>query len=96
MVVKIASLSPAGTDQRKTVSTTVVQLDPIGHPATHVFLDVQGADLMVTFDDSDPSAVNGHRFAVGASAVWNRATAKAAKFIRQGATDGVVHVSPMS
>jgi hypothetical protein len=74
----------------------VVTLSAFPQPATHVFIDVQGGAVMVTFDGSDPSSVNGHLYSPGDCAMWSKATAAAARFIRQGATDGAVQCSPMA
>lgn len=88
--------SNAVADQRLTVSTSVVQLSNINETTTTVFFDVQEADVMVTFDGSNPSSTNGHRLIVGRDYEWSRARAVAAKFIRQsGTTDGVIHASEM-
>jgi hypothetical protein len=56
-------------------------------------LDVQDADVMVTFDGSDPSSTNGHRLYSGSHFTWSRATATAARFIRQGSTSAAIQAS---
>ena len=88
--------TPAATDQRLTVSTTAVPLAALnGGTATEfVFVDVQAADVYVTFDGSAPVATtNGHLFTSGYRAFWSRQQATAAKFIRAAATDAVIHAS---
>lgn len=95
MTTQVALLSPAGTDQRLTVSNSVVTLSAFTSQTTHVFVDFQDATVMVTFDGSDPSSTNGHRYAAGSSATWSKPTASAARFIRQASTDGVVHATPL-
>ena len=87
-------------DTRFTVSTDVVAAATTV-PATWdigtvpiVTLDVQGADVMVTFDGSDPSSTNGHKLASGTAPEWSLATYTAARWIRAGASDATVHASP--
>lgn len=93
--IQVALLSPVGTDQRLTVSNSAVALSAITDDASHVFVDFQSAAVMVTFDGSTPTSTNGHRYASGSSATWSKATATAARFIREGSTDGVVHCTPL-
>lgn len=80
-------------DQRVTVSTAVVQLSAFGDTTNMVMFDIQDADVMCTIDGSTPSATNGHRLYQGRAYTWSTAMAQAAKFIRQGSTDGVIHAS---
>ena len=80
-------------DQRLTVSTGVVQLSAFGDTTNMVMFDIQDADVMCTIDGSTPSATNGHRLYQGRAYTWSTAMAQAAKFIRQGSTDGVIHAS---
>lgn len=88
--------TPGVADQRLTVAGTVVTLSAFSTASTAVFVDFQDATVMVTFDGSDPSATNGHRFEPGSSATWTVRTAVAARFIRQGASSGVVHASELT
>jgi hypothetical protein len=84
------------TDRRLTVSNSVVSLvDSTAFNANtrFVVVDIQSADVMVTFDGSNPSSSNGHRLASGSSYTWSKATASTAKFIRQDTTDAAVHAS---
>ena len=83
----------AVADQRLTVSSAVVTFSAFADTTNLIVLDVQNADVMVTFDGSDPSATNGHRLYGGTHYTWSRATAAAARFIRQGSTDGVIQAS---
>lgn len=87
-----------GTDERLTVSTSVVQFATTWYDedTKFVFVDVQGADIMVTFDGSDPSASNGHKFASGFNGYWSARQADAAKMIRAGGTDAAVQASPFT
>ena len=80
-------------DQRLTVSSAVVQLSAFGDTTNMVMFDIQDADVMCTIDGSTPSASNGHRLYQGRAYTWSTAMAQAAKFIRQGSTDGVIHAS---
>ena len=80
-------------DQRLAVSSAVVQLSAFGDTTNMVMFDIQDADVMCTIDGSTPSASNGHRLYQGRAYTWSTAMAQAAKFIRQGSTDGVIHAS---
>lgn len=87
---------PNGTkaDERLTVSSAVVSFSTTFDITTgYVVFDVQNADVMVTYDGSTPSATNGHRLYAGTNGVWSRQAAQAAKFIRFGSTDGIIHAS---
>lgn len=92
---------PNGTqaDARLTVSSSSVQISSVltlSDNTEFVVWDVQDNDIMVTFDSSTPTASNGHRLYVGEKDIWHKNTAKAAKFIRAGSADGVLHVSQFS
>jgi hypothetical protein len=87
---------PNGTkaDERLTVSSTAVSLATTFDITTgYVLIDVQNADVMVTFDGSTPTSTNGHRYNSGAREFWSRQQAQAAKFIRQASTDAAVQAS---
>ena len=87
--------SATAADERLTVSSSVVTLTLSNLAANTQFIvwDVQGADIMVTFDGSDPSATNGHRLYAGDRDTWHIQTARKARFIRAGATDGIFMAS---
>jgi len=86
--------SAAVADQRLTVSSTAIAFQTTFNSITDlVVLDVQGADVMVTFDGSDPTTTNGHRLYDASHYTWSRATAAAAKFIRQAGADADIHAS---
>lgn len=88
------SAGSAVADQRLTVSTDAVQFATAFNTSTDiVVLDIQAADVMVTFDGSTPTSSNGHQLVAGEKYSWSRAAATAAKFIRQGASDGTIHAS---
>jgi hypothetical protein len=83
-------------DQRLTVDATVGGLQFTPYTQTSVALvdlDVQDADVMVTFDGSAPTSTNGHRLYVGSSYTWAVARFNAAKLIRQGATSAAIQAS---
>ena len=84
---------------RLAVSSSPVQLSAglSYHGDTkYIFIDVQNQDVIVTFDGSTPSTSNGHVLSVGYRAFWHVNTARAAKFIRAGGSDGAVHASQFS
>ncbi len=89
--------TPGALDQRLTVDATTggVQLTASSFNArtSEVVLDVQGADVMVTFDGSAPTATNGHRLYDTRSYTWSKPAASVAKFIRQAATNASIHAS---
>ena len=87
--------SAAVADQRLTVDNTVggVQFATFNDTSTMIVLDVQDADVMVTFDGSAPTTTNGHRLYSGSHYTWSVAAAQQAKFIRQGASNAAVHAS---
>jgi len=80
------SLSAPVADQRITVTTAVISLAAFNSSTNLVVLDVQLADVMCTFDGSNPSSTNGHRLYAGSHFTWSKATATAAKFILQSGT----------
>jgi len=84
-------------DQALTVDATAagVQLAALHANTTHVFWSLETASVRVTFDASTPTTTNGHLLQPGDSGVWSKALAAAAKFIRTGATSGVVSASQM-
>lgn len=89
---------PNGTaaDQRLTVDATVGGVQFTNNFATStdtVSIDIQGADVMVTFDGSAPTTTNGHRLYDTRSYTWSKAAAVSAKFIRQALTDASIHLS---
>jgi len=86
-------------DQRLTVDNTAGGVTFTDYTETYVQvvdIDVQDADVMVTFDDSAPTSTNGHRLYAGTAYSWSVARFNAAKFIRQGSTNAAIHASPSS
>lgn len=94
-----SGLRPNGTKaaQALTVDATVggVQFAPWHAETTHVRIQIQTADVRVTFDGSAPTATAGEILPVGYTDIWLAATAAAAKFIRVGGTSAVVYASQM-
>jgi hypothetical protein len=86
---------PNGTiaGENLAVSTSAVQFAAFDSDTKYVMIDVQDDSVYVTFDDSTPSATNGHiMLKEQGLIVLNAVAAKAAKFIRV-TTDAVIHVS---
>lgn len=92
-----SNLVPNSTqaDQALTVDATAggVQFAAFHADTTHVILDVQTAQVRVTFDGSAPTATDGHILEAGDWGTWSKALAVAAKFIRTGATSATIHCS---
>lgn len=72
----------------KTVtSTAAVQFTGINTQSDLVFFDIQGGDVMVTFDNSTPATgSSGNRLIVGTNYTWRRGTFSVAKFLAVGTT----------
>ena len=88
--------TPGVTDQTLTVDATAggVQFGTAFNSLTrYIVLDVQGADVRVTYDDSAPTTTNGHILFAGRSYTWSKQAAAAAKFIKDGNTDATIHAS---
>jgi hypothetical protein len=89
--------TPGATDERLTVSSTALGFATTWKDGNNKFvvLDIQDADVMVTFDGSTPTASNGHRLYSGQSYTWHVNTADAAQFIRVSG-DAIIHASPFT
>jgi|SRR6056297_501224 len=59
----------------------------------YVALDVQDADVYVTFDGSDPSGTNGHKLYAGQAYTWSKDAARVAKFIRAAGVTATIYAS---
>lgn len=87
------------TDQTLAVGNTVVPFGAFSSSCKYVVLDVQVADVRVTYDGSDPDntqdsgTANGHILFAGRSYTWAVETARAAKFIENTTTDAIIHAS---
>lgn len=97
-VSKVAQWAPSGTDSPATaISTSVVASSSIltlDSASQNVLVSVYGADVMVTFDGTDPASNNGHPFYDGDREVWSKQAWTKARFIRKASTDAVVHATP--
>ena len=88
--------TPGVADQTLTVDATSggVQFGTAFNNLTrYIVLDVQDADVRVTYDDSAPTTTNGHILLSGRSYTWSKQAAAAAKFIRDGGADAIIHAS---
>jgi|TARA_X000001388_G_C2165809_1_gene97928 hypothetical protein len=82
------------TDQTLAVADSVVQFGTAFNSLTrYIVLDIQTADVRVTYDDSAPTTTNGHILFAGRSYTWAKETASAAKFIRDGSVSATIHAS---
>ena len=83
---------PVGKDQHETVSDSARAITaPAG--AQFVQVNIIGADVRWTMDGDDPvGGTTGALLKDGAFFYWNVKLLAMAKFIRDGASDAVVHV----
>ena len=90
--------TPGVTDQTLTVDNTTggVQFSAFNALTKFVVLDVQVADVRVTYDGSAPTTTNGHILFAGRSYTWSKAAAEAAKFIEDPTTDATIHASEVT
>lgn len=92
--------SPTGeADERLAVSTAAVSLTAAWTESKtkYVLIDVQGDDVMVTFDGSAPTSTNGHLFKKSTPPfLWHKNTARLAKFIRSASTDASIQATPFT
>jgi len=97
---------PSGTanDHRLTVDATVggVKFSDSGKDdntsafdslTKYIAMDVQDADVFMTFDGSAPTTSNGHKLFAGRSYTFSKEAAAKAKFIRSGGTSAKIHAS---
>ena len=81
-------------DQTLAVSDAAVQFGTAFNSLTrYIVLDVQLADVRVTYDGSAPTSTNGHILFAGRSYTWSKQAAVAAKFIRDGSVPASIHAS---
>lgn len=83
----------ASSWSKTTVSTNSVPFDnnTVGRAdAEYVYWSVEGNAVRVKFDGTAPTATDGIYLIVGSVGYWDIETAKAARFIRAGAADGIV------
>ncbi len=96
--------SGSSNDHRLTVDATVggVQFSDSGKDdntnafdsgTKYIAMDVQNADVFVTFDTSAPTTSNGHKLFAGRSYTFSTDAAVKAKFIQAGGTSAIIHAS---
>ena len=95
--------SGSGNDHRLTVDATAggVLFSGANDDNTSAFdsltkyiaMDVQDADVFMTFDGSAPTTSNGHKLFAGRSYTFSKEAAVKAKFIRSGGTSAKIHAS---
>jgi hypothetical protein len=83
----------AGQYKDLTVSSAVVQLPDLPDGSEMALVSFDGGNVRVTFGGDDPTTATGHQFTGGEKGRWSRAMIKAAKFLREGSTDGHVRMS---
>lgn len=97
-VIKTAGLAPNGAGTRTTVSTTVIApatvTGAVATDTSHFLVNVLTNGVYVTFDGTDPSGTNGHALPAGYQEYWTKQMAAKARWVRSGASDAAVHVSP--
>ena len=82
------------SDQTLAVADAAVQFGTAFNSLTrYIVLDVQLADVRVTYDGSAPTSTNGHILFAGRSYTWSKQAAVAAKFIRDGSVSASIHAS---
>jgi hypothetical protein len=91
----LANLRPSGTDEALTVADSAVSLTA-AFTCTHVLLTNGPQPVRAVFDGAGtPTASEGHYLPAGWSAIVPFSVAKAAQFIRQGATSSDIHATPL-
>lgn len=85
--------------KQRTVSSTAVDVLnwTLATDTEHLLIQVNGADIRVTFDGTtDPTASKGFRLPANSSAYWTRTMALKAKAIREGSTDAVIEAQELN
>ena len=90
------------THEQVTVSSSALQLPAqltageLNKSTQHVLLQVNGADLRVTFDGAtDPTSSLGFKMVAGTEAYWSYDQFRKARAIRAGSTDATLEVQEM-
>jgi len=88
----LQQLWATGSDQKLIVSTTSASLNTFGSCATHVYLQVLGADVRVRFSGcaAAPTSTCGILLAASSTHVWDKNLAACARFVRSAGTDASV------
>lgn len=87
------------THKQNTVSGTAENVVnwTLATDTEHVFVQVNGATVRVTFDGSTtPTASVGFRMTDGSSAYWTKTLASKAQAIREGSTDAVLEMQELN
>lgn len=87
------------THKQNTISNTAEPVIDwtLANDTEHVFIQVNNADIRVTFDGStDPTTTLGFRFIAGSSAYWTRTLALKARAIREGASNAVIELQELN
>jgi len=93
---RLSQAKPSGVnDEGLTISTSAVGFVDAPVSAPYVFITIDGADVRVTFDGSDPTTSNGHFLGDGYAELWSRELFNAAQFIRDAAADAYGHATSM-
>ncbi len=99
-ITKVTNLSSeyrpvtGGSHRTRTVSSTAVawlNFSPASNTKYFAWT-LEGGDIRITIDGSDPTASVGYVVANGSSGTWNVDFADAVRAIRSGATDGVFQI----
>ena len=86
--------TPRVKDQHLTVDGTVRQFAALSDSTTHCVINVQVADVRVTFDGDDPVAGSvGCLFPEGTFMYWSRSAVELMKLVRNAGTNAVVWIS---
>ena len=85
-----------------TVSSTALNLSSsisagsLDSKTTHVLVQVEGANIRVTFDGAtSPTANLGFQYVAGSSAYWSRNMFQMAKAIREGGADATLQIQEL-
>ena len=82
-----------------TVSSSAVDVSAqyaIPSNATHILVQVTGANVRVTFDGTAPTATKGFRLLTDATVYWTPQMWNAAQVIREASTDAVLEVQALN
>jgi len=92
-----ADLENGDTYQNYTISAVASNpMSALGSNTTHALVTIEDADVRVRFDGTDPTASEGHLLQAPFAALWSKALAEAAKFIRATSTDALLKVSRLA
>jgi len=89
--------NPDGSYHKLAVSSSVVSLESLNVKTRGIKWVLEGANVRVTFDGSDPVA-GSHGFLLQDKSTydWSKALAQAAKFVREGGSDATFHAQEVT